>query len=221
MERPFALVVKCYGGFVLIADFPPNGRQLGWSRLRPINSQCGAIGHGSVPAVHQVGGAVFSELLEDGPIDVAFPRATALLDQYCQQNAINQSIGFIFAGFDAERRQRMFGWMWNGNAASTQPFDTAFVTSVANPIGQYLIHKMWSFDLSEEFVSRLALYVLTQTRSSLPYAMDEFAEIGWVRGSTGLEIKTDEYVREHLELTHVKSEELRLRCQELLAKEHP
>jgi len=220
MDRPFALAVKCYGGFVLIADFPPNGRELGWSRLIPISSQCAAISHGSVPAAQEAGRAVFGAPSGDDPIDVVFPRATASLEQYCQTHGMNRSVGVIFAGFDSERRQRFYGWNWNGNAATSQQFDFAFVTSVANPIGQYLITKLYSFDLSEELISRLSFYVLTQTRASLPYPMDEFAEVGWLRSSTGLEVKSDEYVRERFELIQRKSEELRLRCQELLAKEH-
>lgn len=220
MERPFALVVKCYSGFVFIADFPPNGRDLGWSRLLQISSQCAAISHGALPAAHQVGRAVFAEAAGDDAIDVVFPRATAALEEYCRDHGVDGLVGFIFAGFDAERRQRFFGWTWNGNASASQQFDSAFVTSVANPIGQYLITKLYSFDLTEELISRLSFYVLTQTRASLPYSMDEFAEVGWLRSSQGLEIKSDEYVRERFELIQRKSEELRLRCQELLAKEH-
>jgi len=96
-----------------------------------------------------------------------------------------------------------------------------FMQGVGNPIAQYLIAKLYSFDLSEELTSRLALYALVQSRTLLPYPIDEFAEIGWLRSSVGLELISEAYIRERLDLVQKKSEELRLRCQEFLAKEQP
>jgi hypothetical protein len=217
MDRPFALVLKCYGGFVLTADRAPNE---GPTRLWPINSECAVVGHGWVPTVFEVGRAALGPVPGNEPVDVVFPRVSNALTQHCTQNGVAQRVGFIFAGFDGERRQRLFGWLWQANASTTQNFDQPFVQSFPNPIGNHLITKLYSFDLTEELVTRLGLYVAMQTRTILPYPMDEFAEVGWLRSSRGLELKPEEYVRERLELLQRKSEELRYRCQELLAKEH-
>ncbi len=217
MDRPFALALKCYGGFVLIADRAPSEAP---TRLWPINSECAAVGHGSVPTVFEVGRAALGPVAGNEPIDVVFPRASNALTQHCTQSGVAQSVGFIFAGFDGERRQRLFGWVWQANAPTTQSFDQALVHSFPNPIGNHLVAKLYSFDLTEELLTRVGLYVAMQTRAFLPCPMDEFAEVGWLRSSRGLELRPGEYVRERLELLQRKSEELRFRCQELLAKEH-
>lgn len=217
MDRPFALIAKCYGGFVLVADRAPNAPQ---TRLWPINTECAAVGHGSVPTVFEVGHAVLGPVPGDEPIEVVFPRLSDALTQHCNQNGVAGSIGFIFAGFDAERRQRLFGWVRQANALTTQSFDQAIVHSFPNPIGNHLTTKLYSFDLEDEMITRIGLYTLMETRTILPYPMDEFAEVGWLRSSYGLEIKSDEYIRERLNALHRKGEELRIRCQELLAKEH-
>ena len=204
---------------MLLSDCPP-GRQEGNKRLWPIISESAAVSHGSLPAAHDVGNAVLANGRGQESVDVAFAWASDALTHHCSQNGVNQPVGFIFAGFDAECRQKLLGWYWNGAAATTQDFTIGtFMQSVPNPIAQYLIAKLYSFDLTEELTSRLALYVLVQSRTLLPYPLDEFAEIGWLRSSVGLEIKPEQYVRERLERVQEKSEELRLRCQEFLAKE--
>lgn len=217
MDRQFALVLKSYGGFVLVADRALNAAS---TRLWPINTDCAAVGHGWLPALFEVGQAVLRPVAGSEPIDVVFPRLSEALTQHCRQNAVAHHVGFIFAGFDQERRQRLFGWVWQANASTTQSFDFAVVHSFTNPIGNHLAAKLYSFDLTEELVTRIGLYILMQTRTTLPYGMDEFAEVGWLRSRNGLELKLEEYVRGHLELLQHKSEELRLRCQELLLKEH-
>jgi hypothetical protein len=220
MERPFALAVKCYGGFVLISDRPPGGVER--TRLWPISTEAAAISHGLLPTAHEVGQAVISNHGATEPIDTIFVRASDQLSQHCAQHAVNQPVGVIFAGFDADRKQRLLGWYWNGNTFTTQDFSMGtFMQGVGNPIAQYLIAKLYSFDLSEELTSRLALYALVQSRTLLPYPIDEFAEIGWLRSSVGLELISEAYIRERLDLVQKKSEELRLRCQEFLAKEQP
>jgi len=204
MDRPFALIAKCYGGFVLVADRAPNTTP---TRLWPINTECAAVGHGSVPTVFEVGQAVLGPAPDGEPIDVVFPRLSNALTQHCNQNGIAGSIGFIFAGFDAQRRQRLFGWVRQGNALTTQNFDQPIVHSFPNPIGNHLVTKLYSFDLDDELITRIGLYILIQTRTILPYPMDEFAEVGWLRSSCGLEIKSTEYVRERLSALHRKGED--------------
>jgi hypothetical protein len=218
MDRPFALILKCYAGFIFVADHPPNAAS---TRLWPINTECAAVGHGAVPMLFDVGQAVLGPVPGNEPIDVIFPRVSNALTQHCTQNGVNQNLGYIFAGFDADRRQRLFGWVWQVNSSTTQSFDQATVQSFPNPIGNLLAAKLYSFELTEELMTRLGLFVLVQTRTLLPYSMDEFAEVGWLRSSSGLELKSGDYIRERLEVLQRKSEELRVRCQELLAKEHP
>jgi hypothetical protein len=220
MERSFGLALKCYGGFVLLADHPPGEHQNGKTRLWSLGPDCAAVSHGSLPAAYNLGQMLIAQGQGNDPIDTVFTRCSEALTAYCAQNLVGESVGFIFAGFDAERRQKFFGWVWDQNAPRTQHFDLPIVYSSVNPIGVYLTAKLYSFDLTEELISRLGLYVLLQTRTILPFPMDEFAEVGWLRSSRGLEIKHQDYVRERLELIQRKGEELRFRCQQLLAKEY-
>jgi hypothetical protein len=219
MERSFAVALKCYGGFVLVSDQPPSGHPFSENRIWSINSESAAISHGSLQHARGAATAVFPALNGQDPVEVVFERARPELDAYCAQNAMNQSLGFIFAGYNAERQQRIFGWMWNGQESNYQSFDGPIIHGFVNPLAIYIGTKLYSFDLNEELATRLALYMLVQTRTHLAYPMDEFAQVGWLRSSVGLEVKNDDYVRGRLDLIHTKSEELRFRCQQLLAKE--
>jgi hypothetical protein len=173
-----------------------------------------------MPTVLNVGQAVLVKREGNETIDIVFPQIAEALTQYCQANGVNQSIGYIFAGFDAARLQKFQGWVWDGNASVTHNFDLPLVPSFFNPIGHYLSMKVYSFDQTADIVSRLGLYTLLQTRTILQFPIDEFAEVGWLTSSLGLDIKPDEYVRERLHLLQNKGEELRMRCQQLFAKDH-
>jgi hypothetical protein len=218
MVRPFALALKCYSGFVLIADTPRRAPTGEYRRLWPLTSNCAAISHGSTLAFCSLRNALARDLGADDHIDAMFPSLSTRLTQECGQLQLHDPCGLIVAGFDNERKPKFLGWYWDGTQASEQVFDLVVVHGVPNPIAAYLLFKLYSFDLSESSLLDLASYVALLTRAMLPFPMDEFLELGVLSPSNGLLTKSVDEVNSRLEFVKGQNQKLKLDCEGLFCE---
>lgn len=142
---------------------------------------------------------------------------TTRLYERALQRFPRKEITFLLAGIDQNNQQRLLGWNSQRQDNRIREFGNT-AASFPNPISNFLGRKIYEYNIALENSIRIAVYVLTQTKSLGLVEMDDFVEIVTITGEEGVRILQRNQVDAQLKRVTDLHAQLLVTCSDLFVR---